>query len=386
VYVAGDSLRAVPFDLDRLEVTGAPVPVPMSVATALRSTGDFDFADDGTLVYVPAEGGGVARRTLTWVDRQGKEEAIPAPARAYLYPRISPDGTRVALDVREEEEDIWVWDLRRNGLTRVTNDPWPDRTPVWTADGASLVFTSNRATSPSLFRQRADGTGVAEQISQATGNQFPLSLSPNGKTLVLMEGPAGAVRGDLMTIDLDEVARTRRTDSAPAGAGEPGAQALVPTQPLVKTPNGEANGAISPDGRWLAYQANDSGAWDVYVQSLSRREGVGRFTVSTDGGTQPRWASDGRELFYISPRNEMMRVRVAGGDTWAAGKPEKIFDASPYYLTGPNNPFFMYDVARDGRFLMLKPVGESSTSGEERASFVVVQHWFEELKRLFSKN
>jgi serine/threonine-protein kinase len=150
----------------------------------------------------------------------------------------------------------------------------------------------------------------------------------------------------------------------------------------VKTADGETNGAISPDGRWLAYQSNESGNFDIYVRPFRDLERGARATVSTAGGTQPRWAPNGRELFYLSPRNEMMSVRVGSGDTWSATTPEKLFDATAYFIGGTGNPFFNYDVAKDGRFLMMKPIAGATTEGNTTANLVVVQNWTEELKRL----
>jgi Tol biopolymer transport system component len=153
-------------------------------------------------------------------------------------------------------------------------------------------------------------------------------------------------------------------------------------EPLIRTSAGESNGAVSPDGRWLAYQSNESGNWDIYVQPFGAGVTGVRSTVSNAGGTQPRWSHDGRELFFVSPANEMMRVRVAAGTTWSAGTPEKLFDASPYFWGGTGNPYFMYDIARDGRFLVVKlpTTPKSDTQGVD--NLIVVQHWTEELKRL----
>ena len=142
---------------------------------------------------------------------------------------------------------------------------------------------------------------------------------------------------------------------------------------------------VTPDGRWLAYQSNESGNWDIYVRLMSDFERGTRFTVSTGGGTQPRWARNGRELFYLSPRNEMMSVQVGSGDAWSPGKPVKLFDAAGYYTGGPVNPYFNYDVAKDGRFLMIKPKGEPASEGAPTTNLIVIQHWFEELKRLVPK-
>jgi serine/threonine-protein kinase len=151
---------------------------------------------------------------------------------------------------------------------------------------------------------------------------------------------------------------------------------------LVKT--GADNGVISPDGRWLAYQSNESGNWDIYVRPLRDLERGARSTVSTGGGTQPRWSRNGQELFYLSPRNEMMSVRVSSGEAWSSGKPMPLFDASSFFVGGTGSPFFSYDVAKDGRFLMIKPKAGATTDAQS-INLIVVQHWFEELKRLVAK-
>ena len=142
VYVAAGTLRAVAFDLERLEAIGTAIPVVSQVVTLPTGTAEFDIAATARWCTWPVALGAPAR-TLVWVDRQGREEAIKAaPARAYLSPRLSPDGTRVALEIRDQENDIWVWDFARETLTRVTSDPGIDQAPVWMPDGRRLVFSS----------------------------------------------------------------------------------------------------------------------------------------------------------------------------------------------------------------------------------------------------
>jgi serine/threonine-protein kinase len=363
VYFVDGSLRAMRFDPDRLEVSGLPISVLAPLAAGTRQAGAFDIARNGTLVYVQ-EGDSTAR-TMSWVDRQGKEEAIPAEPRAYLYPRISPDGTRVALDVREGDNDIWVRNLAQRTFTRVTRDPGLDRAPVWTADGQYILYSSGtRDGMASVYRQRADGSGTPEPLTEADAPQYPLSLSPEGH-LVLAQGAGGATANDLMMLPLNGPA---------AGAASPGKPEV-----LIKTPSGETNGTISPDGRWLAYQSDLSGDWEIYVQPRAERDGP-RSTVSTKGGTQPRWSRDGRELYYVSSRGEMMRVPVGTGATWSPGTPDVVFDARPYFLVNNLHPFFTYDVAKDGRFLMLKPAAGSKTQ-DATANLVVVLNWFTELQQ-----
>jgi serine/threonine-protein kinase len=378
--MAGDSLYAAPFDVERLEIKqGAAVSLSPELGRVAATAGDFDVADNGTLVYVPEGGSAVPERTLAWVNRQGKEEPIPVPPRAYLYPRISPDGTRVALDVREQQNDIWVWDLLRKNLTRVTKDPRVDRTPVWTADGQHLIFSSGRDGPHGLYRQRADGDGVAERLTvPRDAAHFAISVSPNGMQLVLHEGGIAAT-GDLMTLHLDRVAPARAGSLSSDQRREPTVQDV---QPLVKTSHGETNGTISPDGRWFAYQSNESGNWEIYVRPFADGNGGGRSTVSTDGGTQPHWAPDARELFYLSSRNEMMSVRVGGSRSWSAGTPEKLFDTGPYFLGTAGWFLTMYDLSKDGRFLMVKPANGTPATMAAGGNLVVVQNWTEELKRL----
>ncbi len=384
VYVAGNTLRAVRFDPDRLEVRGPSVPVLASVNVIGDFLGDFDVSDDGTLVYLDQTTGGEAERTLTWVDRQGKEEHIPTQPRAYLYPRISPDGNRVALDVRRgQDRDIWVWDLRRNNLTRVTNDPGLDRLPVWTQDGQFLFFSSTRQGAPAIFRQRADGTGEAERLVQGDVPQYPAST--DGTELLFQEGNGGVQGQDLMALRLNATGQAAGTALASRSNAQSSPRSNV--RPVVKTDDGEANGAFSPDGRWLVYQSNESGTWDIYVRPMRDLERGTKFTVSLNGGTQPRWSHSGRELFYLSPQNEMMSVQVGSGDTWSAGKPVKLFDAAGYTTGGTTgNPYFNYDVARDGRFLMIKPKGDPESESARSTNIIVVQHWFKELKRLVPTN
>ena len=296
-------------------------------------------------------------RTLVWVDRQGHEEPINAPPRNYLYPRLSPDGTRVALDIRDQENDIWVWDFAHGTLTRVTFDPGFDTNPVWTRDGRRLIFTSERGGARNLFWQAADNTGSVERLSQSANTQLPTSVSPDG-TRVVFE--ANATSSDLMMLTLDKDHRVSA---------------------LVQTPFNESNGEISPDGRWLAYQSNDSGQFQVYVRPFPDVNG-GHWQISTGGGTKPLWARNGQELFYLAPGGALMSVRV-GEPSNALGRRGR--PATPRRCSmgdARERRAHLCDVSSDGRrFLMIKP---TAGSGQTPAlqSLVVVQNWFEELKRL----
>ena len=184
VYGVDGTLQAVPFDLGRLEITGAPVPVLEGVMTAEEGLVEFSLSADGSLVYVPGGPQGGTARTLVWVDRQGREEPVAAPPRAYTYPRLSPDGTRVALDVRDQEgDDILIWDVARENLRPLTFDPSPDSYPTWTPDGLRVVFTSRREGPPDLFWRAADGTGAVERLTDSPNEESAHAFSSDGTRL-----------------------------------------------------------------------------------------------------------------------------------------------------------------------------------------------------------
>jgi len=366
VFDASGTLRAASFDVDRLEVAAAPpVPVLSNVATTASGGADFDVARNGTLAYVP---GGIqsVSRTLVWVDRQGREEAVKAQPRAYLYPRLSPDGTRVALDIRDQQNDIWMWNLERETLTRITTDPALDRFPVWMPDGR-IVYSSDRVDAPSLYRQAPDGTGTVEQLTTPVpGNgQFAMSVSPDGTRIVLRADVGdGTPARDLMMLTLDKERRT---------------------QALIRTPFIEQNGMISPDGRWLAYESNETGQFEIYVRPFPDIDG-GDIQISTAGGIQPLWARNSQELFFLSPAAELMSVEVGRSAKWAAGTPARVLAGHYYHGSGwpANAAAPTYDVSPDGRrFLMIKPLGGSEQASGP-PSLIVVQNWLEEVKRLVS--
>ena len=199
VYALGDALLAVPFDVSRLEVGGGSVSVVQGVTRSgnpslTTATAHYGISDGGTLVY--ARGGLLGRpagplSTLVWVDRKGREEPLGAEPKRYVYPRLSPDGMRVALEVREEEQDIWVWDVRRKTMSRLTVDPQLDALPVWTPDGKRLVWTSQRAGPLNLYWQAADGTGPVDRLTESPALQRPSAFTPDGQRLMLSEDRLG---------------------------------------------------------------------------------------------------------------------------------------------------------------------------------------------------
>ena len=355
VYAADGTLRAVRFDLTHRAVTGTSIPVVQDVRTTLLGAVQAVLANDGTLVYVA--GGAASTRTLVWVDRQGREMPLAAAPRAYNWPRVSPDGTRVAVTVVGQNPDIWLWDMSGGTLTRVTSDPAIDGNPVWTPDGRRLVFASNRAGALNLFSQGADGTGDVERLTESPNLQFPSAVTPDGTRVVFTER-SSKTGEDVMALHLD------------------GTHQVLP---LVQTPFDERNGTVSPNGRWLAYEANDSGQFEIYVRPFPAING-GHRQVSTSGGTQPLWAPGGRELFYVAPDGGLMRVAVVGEPAWTVGSPTKVLEGRYTVVTGGSRN---YDIAADGqRFLMIKTTAGDATTAPPQ--IVIVQHFDEDLKRLIA--
>jgi serine/threonine-protein kinase len=361
VYVAGRALWAVGFDLSRLETIGPATVVVPEVVTLPTGTAEFDIARDGTLAYVARAGASDRPRTFVWVDRTGRElAATAAPPRAYANVRLSPDGTRVATEIDDQDQDIWVWDFARETLTRVTTDPGQDETPVWTPDGRRLIFTSQIGGAlGSLFWQAADGSGVAEPLKESEYIQRAAAVLPDGSR-VLFSQAAG-----LMTLTLDK-------------------REVVPLVP-VQGGTGGMDGAVSPDGRWLAYVTGVAGVPHIFVSPLAN-PGAGRTHLTPSGGSQPRWAGHGRELFYTALDGSLMSVPVQSGATFTAGTPTKLFEGTYYAGRGVLSRGGTYDVSPDGqRFLMLSQIGDRSQLTEP-ATVIVVKNWGEELKRLVPIN
>jgi Tol biopolymer transport system component/predicted Ser/Thr protein kinase len=346
VYAQGDDLMAVPFDPQRLAITGAAVPVVHGILSS-GGVAQYSFSSTGALVYVP---GSVqeAQSRLVWIDRKGAEQPVAAPAHNYVLPRVSPDGKRVAVNIEEADGQIWVYDVDRETLTRLTFEGGASIDPVWTPDGKRIAFkgADNR-----LFWQPADGSTTAEALTSAelAGNNVPGSWSPDGQVLAFMEINRDTGY-DLYTLPLKD--------------GKP--------QPFLRTASVETAPRFSPDGRFIAYASDESGRIEIYVRSYPGPGG--KWQISSEGGSEPVWNPKGRELFYRAG-NKMMAVDVTVQPTFSAGKPRTLFEGP--YLPTPRS-FPDYDVSPDGqRFLMLKPSEQTSSLTQ----IVVVQNWFEELKQ-----
>jgi serine/threonine-protein kinase len=353
VYGAGGTLRAVGFDLERLQLVGDPVPVLEHVMTKGSGAANFDLAQNGTLAYLSGDAMGGSLRSLAWIDRDGREEPITAPTRAYAYPRLSPDGTKVALDIRDQENDVWIWDLVRRTLTRLTFDPGVNRGVAWTPDGKRLAFSAQRDGTENVYWQASDGTGTAERLTEGKRPQLPNAFTPDGTQLLFQEPGAAPYDAYKMNVTGDRK-----------------------IEPLLANPGySERNAEVSPDGRWVAYQTNESGQEEIYVRPFPNID-AGRWQVSNGGGSRPAWARNGKELFYFLQPGRIMAVPIQTGTTFSAGNPVEVVKGQ---FIAPQDGR-TYDVSPDGkRFLVIKDATRTASTPPQ---LVVVLNWLDELKRL----
>jgi len=286
---------------------------------------------------------------LVWVDREGTEETLAAPMHSYAWPRVSPDGTRVAVEIAESGGQLWIYELGRDTLTRLTFDGAGNNNPAWTPDGKRVAFTSGAP--GNLFWQPADGSGKAERLTTSEHRQIPNSWSPEGRTMAFVENNPTVGQ---------EIWILHPSDPKP--------QLFLQS---VSHPGRTTAPKFSPDGRWLAYASDESGQFEIYVQPYPGQGG--KRQVSTDGGTEPVWNPRGRELFYRNG-NKMVAVEVTTQPSFSAGKPRVLFEG--HYMTVASIPD--YDVSPDGqRFLMVKQDEQAASATQIN----IVQNWFEELKR-----
>ncbi len=358
------NLSAVPFDLDKQEVVGDPVPL-------LEGVRELGLSKAGTLVYAtaPTESAAAPARTLVWVDREGKEEtkALPTTPDNYKFPKISPDGKRVALTKISSNSNpqIWIWDLVRGTMTRLTLDKSRSTKPIWTRDGKRIVFMSRRENKTGIYWKAADGTDEEQALVTTDSPTIaldPWSWSGDGKLLVLaqLDLVPDPVHSDIGTLSME---------------GDHTVKLLLKADYTQVHPN------ISPDGKYIAYMSAESGEgeMEIYVRPFPEVN-KGKWQISTDGGESPLWSPDGRELFYRN-KDAVMAVSIDTKSTFNAGKPRMLFQG-PYITGYQDSP--AWDITPDGKwFLMIKQPGATAstptTTGPRKINVVV--NWFEELKQ-----
>jgi serine/threonine-protein kinase len=362
VFLRLGTLMAVPFDPKRLEVTGSEVVVLESVRQGVNASngnfhtysGQFTFSSSGTLVHVP---GGIwpdQQSSLVWVDRTGRSEPLTTLPGRFHGPRLSPDGTRVTMfKAGFEPSDIWIYEIARGTLSRLTVGEGRELRPAWTPDGACVTFESVDSDGSGISWIAADGSGRAEILS--TIGAAPASWTPDGQVLAFLQ-PDEAGGRDIWMLPLK---------------GEP--------WPFIESAFKDQYPTFSPDGRWLAYASGRSGRSEIYVTPYP---GPGpRVQISTDGGIEPAWAPSGRELFFRElpsgdPLLAMWAVEITTEPSFRASTPRELFRRRQ----NATLPLRNYDVASDGqRFLMLERANPPVTRGPP---LHVTLNWFEELKRL----
>jgi serine/threonine-protein kinase len=350
LYARQGELVATEFDLNRQEVSGAPVPVLEGVRTEAYGSGQYSFSHDGTLAYVP--GGTGLDGKLAWVDRSGKIEPLPTQARTYGDFRLSPDAQHLAATIYGTTVDIWVYDFNRNAWTRLTSDGI-NTNPMWTPDGKHIVYAASvNGSSSNLFWQPSDASTRPQRLTSSEYIQTPSSWSPDGKTLLFRETNP-KTGGDIWALQLD------------------GEKSEV--VPYLQTSVNESFPTFSRDGRWVAYASTESGRFEVYLSPYPAA--TSRLQISTEGGEEPIWSPQGNELFYRNGQ-KWMKVAIKLGSKVVVGKPEALFEG-PFV----NVPGYSYDVGPGARkFLVLLEAGAGSAS-----EIRIVLNWFDELKSRMSK-
>jgi serine/threonine-protein kinase len=353
VYINKGTLFAVPFDLDRLEVHGTAMPVLEGVAySEAWGSAQIDFSRTGTLVYRSSRvGGGLV--TVQWLDSNGNTRPLlPVPGN-YLFPTLSPDGSRLALI---SGGDIWVYQLGRGSMTRLTvGGGYSDH--VWTADGRYIVY---RATG-GMWWIRADGTGQPQLLTQSNNQQFPNNLTSDGKRMAFLEVTPASGAADVWTLSVE--------------SGNSGLRAGKP-ELFLQTPFKERMPMISPDGRWIAYQSAESGIAQVYVQAFP--DGHGKRQISGDRGGYPRWSRNGHELFFwpYGPHPHLMVATFeTRGDSFVAGNPRVWSERVPKYFAATR----FYDPAPGGKSIVALMPADIPEEPHSRLTFLL--NFFDELRR-----
>ena len=338
---------AVPFDLARLQVTGSPVALD---ERALDDDGaQHAESSAGTLAFLSVSPRR-SERQLLWIDSNGTVEVLPVPPWPYTDPAVSPDGRFVAVSVEGPVQTIWVYDLSRRTMTPLTPPAaGSSQAPLWTPDGKRVTYRGTRAGFRNVFWRSADGSGEEERLTLGDSLQSPGTWSPDGKNLVFVD-IAPATSADLWVLKRDGL-RASALVSTPVSQGEP---------------------AFSPDGRLLAYESDESGTKQIYVQPFPGP--AGKVQISTDGGSEARWSRDGRQLFYRT-RDKMFSVAILTQPVLSAGTlPTNLFQGSYKFSDTGGTPG--YGLAPDGRFLFVQSVEREPPA----AQINLVINWFEELK------
>ena len=353
LFLRGQTLMAQPFNPSRLELSGEPVPVAEHVAISGATVrAMFSGSNTGTLIYQSGDTSG--GWNLVWWGRDGKQiSSIPQSDR-YFGPRLSPDGTKVAVEIFAGAQgigDIWIFDLTRGTSTRLTFGPYSQGNPVWSADGKTIFYSSG-AGAPYIVAKAADGSTPERIVLESKDTrEFPASCSPDGRYLVYERRiPQNETGFHLWALPL-------------FGDGKP--------FPIVQSTFEERYPEVSPDGKWMAYQSNESGRWEIYITAFPG--GGAKWQVSGVGGASAKWRKDSKEIFYLDLSDNLVAVDVnASGSSVQLGTPHTLFQA-----IGVQREYGPYDVSADGKRFLLN----SGNLNKSSDPFTLVQNWPAELKK-----
>ena len=373
LYIHGGTLFAQLFDVDRLQVSGNPVPIMDNIQIANEGSALYAVSESGTLAYLPDRIPQSSSAPLLWMDRAGRTTTLRTTATQWANPRFSPDGRRLAMDITANgNTDIWVYDLERDQMLKLTSDPAEERRPVWTPDGSRIVFASRRPGGDSfeLYWQRADASGKAERLLEGSVSRVPGSWDPKGKKILAFTETGPGAAENLMTVTIDGDERTGWKVGTP--------------QPFLTTPGfRKFQPMFSPDGRWIAYHSDMAGTTEVFVRSFP--DSGRQYTVSTTGGQNPVWSLKSQELFYTRRSSSSEDV---GGELYAVSyrvEGESLVFDRPRVIgkmqSGQRLAQHNYDGHPDGKRFVVAPV-EPAPSATAQRSIVFVFNFLDEIRRL----
>jgi Tol biopolymer transport system component len=353
LFLRQGTLMAQRFDPGRLKLTGEAVRVADEVAyNPLNGRNTETVSDNGVLAYRTGTNTGVPLSELIWFDREGKRIGSAAGRGFYMHPRLSPDEQRIVvnrLDFQQAARDLWIIDVVRSTVSRLTFGTSNQTNAVWSPDGGRIVFTSDRDGAYGLYEKLSNGAAGEQVLLRTKTPKTSSDWSADGR-FIAYEEVGTKESSDLWVLPLFG-------DRKPI--------------PFLRTEFNESQGRFSPDGRWMAYVSDESGRKEIYVQTFP--PSGAKWQISTDGGNFPNWRGDGKELFYMAPDQKLMSVEVRADSTLLAGKPRALFEARYF-----NIPIPPYTVSSDGRrFLIVTPVEEESNA----SPLTVVLSWTAELKR-----
>ncbi len=333
------NLLAQAFDVKSLQVNGDPILVAEDIQYFPQIYGAlFSVSENGVLLYQGQSGSGVSQ--LVWFDRNGKQNGSLGAAGNQANPRISPDGKRVALNIADPETsntDIWIYESSEGIPTRFTSDPAFESGPIWSPDGRQIIFQSLQLGHSDLHHKNSNGSGNEETILQSERSKYATDWSPDGRFILYL-------------------AFDTKTNLELWAVPVSGERKSIP---FIKTPFGVSQGQFSPDGRWIAYSSNESGKWEVHVAPFPGPGG--NWQVSINGGSEPRWRRDGKELFYMAPDGKIMAIEVKEGPSFEAGTAKVLFQTRRREQISSTD-LFSYDVSADGeRFLVNTDAGEATS-------------------------